>query len=127
MIGITFIPKELILYFHDRLIQDYGGAYGIRDEKLMDSAIEQPKATYGGRFLHDTLIKMAAAYGYHLCNNHPFIDGNKRIGILAMLTFLEINGIEIKCTGDELINLGLGIADGSINSKDLLGWIIDHS
>jgi death-on-curing protein len=65
--------------------------------------------------------------GFFLINNHPFIDGNKRIGILAMFVFLEINGIEITCTDDELIRLGLGLADGSVSDKDLLNWIIDHS
>ncbi len=85
---IIFIPKDIILHFHHQLIQIYGGSYGIRDEKLLDSALEQPKTTYDGRYLHATLTNMAAAYGYHLCNNHPFIDGNKRIALVAM----DVNG-----------------------------------
>jgi death-on-curing protein len=127
MIGITFIPKELILYFHDRLIQDYGGAYGIRDEKLMDSAIEQPKATYGGRFLHDTLIKMAAAYGYHLCNNHPFIDGNKRIALVAMDIFLQINGIEIVASEKETYKTMIKLSSGELSKTDLTNWLHSYT
>ncbi len=76
---INFIPKKIILFLHDQLIKQYGGSYGIRDETLLDSALEQPKMTFGSCFLHNSIFKMAAAYGFHLCKNQPFIDGNKRI------------------------------------------------
>ncbi|HHV82753.1 type II toxin-antitoxin system death-on-curing family toxin [Tepidanaerobacter syntrophicus] len=121
------LTKAQIINMHRLLIQETGGSEGIKDEDLLDSALNAPFQTFDGEDLYKTIQAKAAKLGFFLINNHPFIDGNKRIGILAMLTFLEINGIEIKCTDDELINLGLGIADGSINSKDLLGWIIDHS
>ena len=121
------LTKAQIINMHKLLIQETGGREGIKDEDLLDSALNAPFQTFDGEDLYKTIQAKAAKLGFFLINNHPFIDGNKRIGILAMLTFLETNGIEITCTDDELINLGLGIADGSINSKDLLGWIIDHS
>lgn len=121
------LTKAQIINMHRLLIQETGGREGIKDEDLLDSALNAPFQTFDGEDLYKTIQAKAAKLGFFLINNHPFIDGNKRIGILAMLTFLETNGIEITCTDDELINLGLGIADGSINSKDLLGWIIDHS
>jgi death-on-curing protein len=121
------LTKAQIINMHRLIIQEIGGSEGVKDEDLLDSALNAPFQTFDGEDLYKTIQAKAAKLGFFLINNHPFIDGNKRIGILAMLTFLEINGIEIKCTDDELINLGLGIADGSINSKDLLGWIIDHS
>mgnify|MGYP000910536001 FL=1 len=121
------LTKAQIINMHRLLIQETGGSEGIKDQDLLDSALNAPFQTFDGEDLYKTIQAKAAKLGFFLINNHPFIDGNKRIGILAMLTFLETNGIEITCTDDELINLGLGIADGSINSKDLLGWIIDHS
>ena len=74
-----------------------------------------------------TIQAKAARLGFSLVNNHPFIDGNKRIGILTMIAFLEINGVEVSCTDEELIALGLGLADGTISNKALLSWIIAHS
>lgn len=103
------------------------GSEGIRDEGLLDSALNAPFQTFDGEDVYKTVQAKAAKLGFFLINNHPFIDGNKRIGTLVMLVFLEINGIEIKCTDDELIKLGLGLADGTVNNKDLLGWIIEHS
>ncbi len=89
MSNIKFIPKNIIILLHDQLIKQYGGSTGIRDEKLLDSALEQPKVTFGRNYLHDSIFKMAAAYGFHLCQNHPFVDGNKRISLVAMDIFLQ--------------------------------------
>ncbi|NLB79302.1 MAG: type II toxin-antitoxin system death-on-curing family toxin [Clostridiaceae bacterium] len=121
------LTKAQIINMHRLLIQEMGGSKGVRDEGLLDSALNVPFQTFEGEDLYRTVQAKAAKLGFLLINNHPFVDGNKRIGIFAMLVFLEINGIEIKCTDDELVNLGLGIADGSINNKGLLDWIIDHS
>lgn len=120
---INFIPKEVILYFYDQLIQTYGGRYGIRDEKLLDSALEQPKATYEGKYLHDTLMEMAAAYGYHLCNNHPFVDGNKRIALVAMDVFLQRNGFEIVASEKETYKIMVQLSSGKLSKKDLAKWL----
>ena len=120
---INFIPKADILHFHHQLIQIYGGSYGIRDEKLLDSALEQPKTTYDGRYLHDTLTSMAAAYGYHLCNNHPFIDGNKRIALVAMDTFLQQNGFEITASEKEAYKIMVQLSTGQLTKSELTKWL----
>ncbi|WP_129723971.1 type II toxin-antitoxin system death-on-curing family toxin [Xylanivirga thermophila] len=121
------LTKTQILNMHSLLIKETGGSDGIRDEGLLDSALNAPFQTFGGEDIYRTVKSKAAKLGYFLINNHPFIDGNKRIGILAMLVFLELNGIEVTCTDGELIRLGLGLANGSVSDKDLLNWIIEHS
>lgn len=119
--------KAQVINMHSILIQETGGSDGIRDEGLLDSALNAPFQTFDGEDLYKTIQVKAAKLGFFIVKNHPFIDGNKRIGILTMLVFLEINGIIITCTDDELIELGLGLADNSIDDKDLLNWIIDHN
>lgn len=121
------LTKTQILKMHSLLIQETGGSDGIRDEGLLDSALNLPFQSFDGEDIYKTIQAKAARLGFSLINNHPFADGNKRIGILAMLVFLEMNGIEIICTDEELVELGLGVADGSVSYKDLLNWIIDHS
>ena len=121
------LTKTQILKMHSFLIQKTGGSDGVRDEGLLDSALNLPFQSFDGEDIYKTIQAKAARLGFSLINNHPFVDGNKRIGILVMLVFLEINGIQIICTDEELIELGLGVADGSVSYKDLLNWIIDHS
>jgi death on curing protein len=124
---IVFIPKEVILFSHDQLIQRYGGSTGIRDMKLLESALEQPKATFGGTYLHDTIFKMAAAYGYHLCNNHPFIDGNKRISLVAMDIFLQQNGYEIVATEKETYKVIMRLSTGNLSKEQLTSWLLENT
>ena len=121
------LSKEQVIKIHNMLISQTGGSDGIRDEGLLESALNAPFQTFDGEYIYRTIKAKAAKLGYFLVKNHPFIDGNKRIGILVMITFLEINGIEIICTDEELITLGLDLADGTIDDEDLLNWIIDHS
>lgn len=121
------LTKTQILKMHSLLIQKTGGSDGVRDEGLLDSALNLPFQSFDGEDIYKTIQAKAARLGFSLINNHPFVDGNKRIGILAMLVFLEMNGIEIICIDEELIELGLGVADGSLSDKDLLHWIIEHS
>ena len=121
------LSKEQVIKIHSMLISQTGGTDGIRDKGLLESALNSPFQTFDGEYLYKTIKLKAAKLGYFLVKNHPFIDGNKRIGILVMISFLEINGIEISCTDEELIALGLGLADGSISDNDLLIWIINHS
>ena len=121
------LSKGQIIKIHNMLIEQTGGSNGIRDEGLLDSSLNAPFQTFDGEYIYRTIKAKAAKLGYFLVKNHPFIDGNKRTGILVMITFLEINGFEITCTDEELITLGLGLAEGTINDKDLLNWIIDHS
>ena len=118
--------KKRILKLHGDLIKIFGGIDGIRDENLLDSAIETPFQTFGGQDLYPTLIEKAARLGYGLIKNHPFLDGNKRIGTHAMLTFLDINGVEIKFDYDELTKIIFNVADNSITYEEFLNWLEAH-
>ncbi|MEA4804867.1 type II toxin-antitoxin system death-on-curing family toxin [Acetobacterium wieringae] len=117
---------QQVLRLHTMLINETGGSDGLRDEGLLDSALNAPFQSFGGEDLYKTVPAKAARLGFSLINNHAFIDGNKRIGILVMLTFLEMNGFLPDCTDDELIQLGIGLAAGHIDDRQLLDWIIDH-
>jgi death on curing protein len=118
-----FLPKQAIIYFHEQIIGLYGGILGIRDEGLLDSALEQPGAMCDGAYLHDSLAKIAAAYGFHLCQNQPFVDGNKRIALMAMDAFLQINGSEIIAPEKEVYKIIMKLASGNITKADLSLWI----
>lgn len=120
------LSKEQILTLHSQLIEEYGGSDGVRDYNLLDSALENPFQSFGGEELYPTLQAKAARLGYGLIKNHCMIDGNKRIGIHAMLVFLAINGIEIDYTQKELYETILAIADGSLEYEYLLKWILEH-
>ena len=121
------ITKSQVIKMQNILIQQTGGSKGIRDEGLLESALNTPFQTFDKEELYKTIPAKAAKLCYFIINNHPFVDGNKRIGILTMLVFLEMNSINIKCTDSELIELGLGLAEGRIKEEELLGWILDHS
>lgn len=120
------LSKEQILMLHSQLIEEYGGSDGVRDYNLLDSALENPFQSFGGEELYPTLQAKAARLGYGLIKNHCMIDGNKRIGIHAMLVFLAINGIELDYTQKELYETILAIADGSLEYEYLLKWILEH-
>jgi len=116
-----------LVVLHEILVKYSGGSGGVRDTHLLESALEAPFITFGGVSNYPTPQSKAARLAFGLIKNHPFVDGNKRIGILAMISFLELNGIKLICTDDELIKIGLGLADGSIDEKTLLDFIIGHS
>lgn len=120
------LTKAQVLQMHSLLIKQTGGIDGIRDEGSLDSALNAPFQSFDGEDIYKSIQAKAARLGFSLVNNHPFIDGNKRIGILTMIVFLEINSIEISCTDEELVDLGLGLSEGTINDKALLSWIIGH-
>ena len=109
------------------MIEATGGTDGVRDMGLLESALETPFQTFGGQDLYPALIQKAARLGHSLVSNHPFVDGNKRIGLHAMLVFLAINGVEIECTQQELIDVGLSLADGTMNAEKLLIWLSSHN
>lgn len=121
------LNKEQIIMMHAILIKQTGGLDGIRDEGLLDSAVNAPFQTFAGEDLYPTVQKKAACICYSLVNNHAFNDANKRIGILAMMTFMELNNLEIECSDEELITLGINIASGKIGQEEILHWIISHS
>lgn len=120
------LSKNQILRLHEQLIDKTGGSQGVRDEGLLDSAVNVPFQRFESVELFPTIQQKAARLGYGLIKNHPFIDGNKRIGAHVMLIFLELNGIEISYTQKELYSIILEIADGKSELKDLTDWILNH-
>lgn len=120
------LSKEQILMLHSQLIQQTGGSDGIRDENLLESALETPFQSFGGQELYPTVQSKAARLGYGLIKNHSFIDGNKRIGTHAMLVFLAINGIDLSYTQKELYKTILDVAAGKQKYENLLEWILKH-
>lgn len=121
------LNKGNVLLLHKQLIEKTGGLDGLRDEGLLESALNAPFQTIGGMHAYPSLEQKAARLGFSIIMNHPFIDGNKRVGILVMLTFLELNGIHLVYTDEELIDVGLNLADGSIDDKVLFKWILNHT
>lgn len=118
--------KEKVLLLHRIMAEATGGSIGIRDEGLLDAALENAFAGFGDSEFYPTKEEKGARLGYELISNHAFVDGNKRIGMYVMLSFLEMNGIRIQCTDQELIFAGLSVADGSMDYEDLLEWVLDH-
>jgi death-on-curing protein len=114
-----FLTIGDILESHAQQIERYGGSDGIRDVGLLESAIAQPEAKFGGAYLHADLFEMAAAYLFHLVKNHPFLDGNKRIGLEAALVFLEINGLSLRATDEALVELTLSVAQGVAGKQQI--------
>ena len=118
--------KERVLLLHKLLAEATGGSIGVRDEGLLDSALESAFSGFGDREFYPTKEEKGARLGYCLITNHAFVDGNKRIGIYVMLSFLEMNGIRIQCTDEEIVDIGLSLADGRMTYEELLRWVIDH-
>ena len=118
--------RDKVLLLHQLITAETGGSVGVRDLGLLDSALESAYATFDGVDLYPTKEEKAARIGYSLISNHAFVDGNKRIGVYVMLTFLEVNGIRLEATNDEVAALGIGIASGKTNYDGLLSWIRAH-
>lgn len=122
----NFIEKAEILSIHDELIRQDGGSFGIRDEGLLDSAIYQPQATFGGELLHPTIAEQAAAYLFHITNNHAFIDGNKRTAFAAMVTFLNLNEYELNMTQEQAYELTIKVAENKISKEELIEFLNNY-
>lgn len=120
------LSKRQILMLHSMLVAQSGGADGLRDEGLLESAINTPLQTFGGQELYPTVLEKAARLGYGLIHNHPFLDGNKRIGTHAMLVFLDINNITLSYEDDDLIAAILRVASGNMDDSELLEWLKTH-
>ena len=118
--------KEKVLLLHKILAEATGGSVGIRDEGLLDSALEGVFAGFGDKEFYPSKEEKGARLGYTLISNHAFVDGNKRIGVYVMLSFLEMNGIRIQCTDEELVCIGLSVADGTMGYEELLQWVTEH-
>ena len=119
---MEYISLEEVLYLHDIIIAETGGAEGIRDFGLLHSAIERPKASFAGRDLYFDVSSKAASLLYSLILNHPFIDGNKRTAIACFIRFLDINGIVLKTDQKQLIDLVLRIERKKMTIKDVISW-----
>jgi death-on-curing protein len=114
-----FLTLDEVVEIHEEQVERYGGSSGLRDVAGLESAVATPQATFDGEFLHASIPAMAAAYLYHLCQNHPFIDGNKRAGANSAITFLLINDWEPTFEEDELVELVLSVASGTLTKAAL--------
>jgi death-on-curing protein len=123
---VRYLALHEVVELYRRAMQRTGGAVGIRDLNLLESSLAQPRMTFGRRELYPTLIDKASALGFSLIQNHPFLDGNKRIGHAAMETFLVLNGFEIEASVDEQEELVLKIASGKMNREGLAAWLQGH-
>ncbi len=120
------LSRSQVLLIYDQLITETGGSSGLRDEGMLESALNAPFQTFGGEDVYPSLQQKAARLCYGLVKNHPFVDGNKRIGAHAMLVFLALNGVELNHSQAELSSIILQLAAGEIEAEDLLRWILSH-
>lgn len=118
--------KEKVLLLHKFIAEETGGSIGVRDEALLESALEAAFAGFGDREFYPSKEEKGARLGYSLVSNHAFVDGNKRIGMYVMLTFLEVNGIHMDCSNEDVTQMGLALADGSVGYDQLLEWVREH-
>jgi death-on-curing protein len=127
MMSPVFLTLDEVLEIHQDQLTRYGGRGGVRDLGLLQSALAQPPAAFGGRYLHVDLLEMAAAYLFHITQNHPFIDGNKRVGVVAAVVFLRLNDQNIDATNDELEALVLSVAKGQADKAAIAQFFRDHA
>lgn len=120
------IDNEKVIFLHNLLIEKTGGEPNLRDANLLDSSIQQVYQTFDGKELYKTKEEKAARLGYSLISNHAFVDGNKRIGVYVMLTFLEVNGVSVDFTNDEIVDIGMKIASSKMSYEELLDAIRAH-
>ena len=118
--------KDKVLLLHKLIAEETGRSVGIRDEALLESALENAFSGFGGQEFYPSKEEKGARLGYTLISNHAFVDGNKRIGMYVMLTFLEVNGIHLDCTNDEIVEVGLAVASGAMDYDALLKWVRSH-
>ena len=116
---VRFLGLDEVIALHANQIERYGGSEGVRDLGMLEAAVAAPEASYGGEFLHATLPEMAAAYLFHLVQNHAFVDGNKRIGVATMIMFIYLNDHDLECDEDALVELTVGVASGARTKADV--------
>ena len=121
--AVHFIPDELVLTVHSDLLQRYGGRPGLRDHNLLVSALAQPRVTVGGKYAHKTFFDKAAAYGFHISRNHPFVDGNKRVAFVLMDIFLQRNGWELVAHEEDAYSVMIDLASGKLSKTQLASWL----
>lgn len=118
----VFLSVEQTERVHRVMLEAYGGLDGLRDAGLLASAVAMPRAMYGGEWLHGDLFEMAAAYLFHVVKNHPFLDGNKRVGAACALIFLEMNGVRVSADEDGVVDITLRAATGDADKKDIAAF-----
>lgn len=121
-----FLTTQDVIGIHADQIERHGGSAGARDLGLLESAVAMPRATFGGAFLHTDLFEMAVAYLFHIVQNHPFVDGNKRAGTAAALVFLELNGIAVDIADETLVALVLSVAQGQASKAEIAAALRTH-
>lgn len=114
-VEIEFLTVEVVLALHQRQLDRFGGGAGLRDRGLLESAVAQPQASFDGAYVHEGLFAMAAAYLFHIVSNHPFVDGNKRVGLLAAQVFLDVNGVALDRPSEAFYDLTMGVAEGRVD------------
>jgi death-on-curing protein len=122
-----FLSEHQIRAIHRNVINAFGGDSSLRDHRLLSSAIAMPAATFSGQLLHTDMPTMAAAYLFHLCKNHPFVDGNKRTALAAAEIFLIVNDWKLKATDEELGDLTVGVADGTVSKDEVIEFFRNHA
>ena len=122
-----FLTFAEIIEIHDYQIEHFGGSDGLRSVELLKSAIGMPSSTFSGEYLHSSIPEMAAAYLFHLVENHPFLDGNKRVGAMASLVFLDLNGYEFDATDEEFTYLVMRVASGKMLKSEVVLFFQQHS
>jgi len=122
-----FLTLSEILTIHESRLAKYGGSSGLRDNGLLESAIAMPQTSFGGEFLHPDIFTMAAAYLFHICKNHPFVDGNKRTALAACLVFLEINGYELTADEKSLEKLVIDTASGKLTKNNIAKFLTKNT
>ena len=120
---IKFLNLAEIMEIHSDQIARYGGAAGLRDLNLLKSAVAMPQAAFGGSYLHSDIFEMAAAYLFHIVMNHPFLDGNKRVGAVAAVVFLDLNGYDFTAPEDKLAVTVFNLARGELSKADIALFI----
>lgn len=123
----AFLTLDEVLALQADQIERYGGAPGVRDMKLLESAVAAPRATFAGELLHPSVPEIAAAYLYHLVRNHPFVDGNKRAGLAAAIAFLGVNDLWLEAAEDELVALVMAVAEGRSDKAGVAVFLRSHS
>ncbi len=123
---MQYLSLEEVLFLHARIIATSGGSQGLRDAGALESALAQPQMTFGGEDLYPTMVDKAAALGFSLIGNHPFVDGNKRVGYEALKIFLKKNGKSVQADVDDAERVVLGVAAGEVGREELVAWLGEH-
>lgn len=123
---MRYLSLAEVIELHRRVVDQSGGASGLRDTGRLESAVAQPRISFGGRDLYPSLIEKAGALCFSLVQNHPFVDGNKRLGHAAMEVFLILNGHEIRASVDEQETVIIGVASGQVSRESLVEWLTEH-